>query len=72
MLKSFQRIWPEYDITAHGFRATYRTIAHEHLGIDQSCSNCRYPPNARCAWGCVCARNCWYSAGRRLNNGLTI
>lgn len=34
MLKSFQRIWPEYDITAHGFRATYRTIAHEHLGID--------------------------------------
>lgn len=35
MLKSFQRIWPEYGITAHGFRATYRTIAHEHLGIDQ-------------------------------------
>ena len=34
MLKSFQRIWPEYDITAHGFGATYRTIAHEHLGID--------------------------------------
>lgn len=34
MLKSFQRIWPDYDITAHGFRATYRTIAHEHLGID--------------------------------------
>ena len=34
MLKSFQRIWPEYEITAHGFRATYRTIAHEHLGID--------------------------------------
>lgn len=34
MLKSFQKIWPEYDITAHGFRATYRTIAHEHLGID--------------------------------------
>lgn len=34
MLKSFQRIWPEYTITAHGFRATYRTIAHEHLGID--------------------------------------
>ncbi|RMR37997.1 Integrase protein [Pseudomonas syringae pv. coriandricola] len=34
MLKSFQRIWPEYDITAHGFRATYRTIAHKHLGID--------------------------------------
>lgn len=34
MLKSLQRIWPEYDITAHGFRATYRTIAHEHLGID--------------------------------------
>ncbi len=34
MLKSFQRIWPEYAITAHGFRATYRTIAHEHLGID--------------------------------------
>ena len=34
MLKSFQRIWPEYNITAHGFRATYRTIAHEHLGID--------------------------------------
>jgi integrase len=22
MLKSFQRIWPEYDITAHGFRAS--------------------------------------------------
>jgi integrase len=34
MLKSYQRIWPEYKITAHGFRATYRTIAHEHLGID--------------------------------------
>ncbi|KAA8553680.1 MULTISPECIES: tyrosine-type recombinase/integrase [Pseudomonas] len=34
MLKSFQHIWPEYGITAHGFRATYRTIAHEHLGID--------------------------------------
>ncbi|PYG78490.1 MULTISPECIES: site-specific integrase [unclassified Pseudomonas] len=34
MLKSFQRIWPEYAITAHGFRATYRTIAHEHLGVD--------------------------------------
>lgn len=34
MLKSFQKLWPEYDITAHGFRATYRTIAHEHLGID--------------------------------------
>lgn len=34
MLKSFQRIWPEYNITAHGFRATYRTIAHEHLAID--------------------------------------
>ncbi|MBF6029836.1 integrase arm-type DNA-binding domain-containing protein [Pseudomonas sp. P115] len=34
MLKSFQHIWPEYAITAHGFRATYRTIAHEHLGID--------------------------------------
>lgn len=34
MLKSYQRIWPEYAITAHGFRATFRTIAHEHLGID--------------------------------------
>ncbi|GFM87762.1 hypothetical protein PSCICO_31610 [Pseudomonas cichorii] len=34
MLKSFQRIWPAYDITAHGFSATYRTIVHEHLGID--------------------------------------
>lgn len=34
ILKSFQRMWPEYNITAHGFRATYRTIAHEHLGID--------------------------------------
>lgn len=34
MLKAFQRIWPEYEITAHGFRATFRTIAHEHLGID--------------------------------------
>ncbi|WP_130904886.1 site-specific integrase [Pseudomonas sp. Sample_22] len=34
MLKSFQRIWPEYKITAHGFRATFRTIAHEHLDID--------------------------------------
>ena len=34
MLKAFQRIWPEYEITAHGFRATYRTIAHEYLGID--------------------------------------
>ncbi|CAI8729739.1 Integrase arm-type DNA-binding domain-containing protein [Pseudomonas donghuensis] len=34
LAKSYQRIWPEYAITAHGFRATYRTIAHEHLGID--------------------------------------
>lgn len=34
MLKSFQRIWPEYDITTHGLRATYQTIVHEHLGID--------------------------------------
>ena len=34
MLKSFQHIWPEYNIIAHGFRATYRTIAHEHLAID--------------------------------------
>lgn len=34
MLKPFQRIWPEYNITAHGCRATYRTIAHEYLGID--------------------------------------
>ncbi|CAH0648405.1 hypothetical protein GT93_11895 [Pseudomonas plecoglossicida] len=34
MLKSLQRIWPEYNITAHGFRATYQTIAHEHLSID--------------------------------------
>ncbi len=33
MLKSFQRTSPEYNITAHGFRATYRTIVHEHLGI---------------------------------------
>lgn len=34
ILKSLQKVWPEYAITAHGFRATYRTIAHEHLGID--------------------------------------
>ena len=34
LAKAYQRIWPEYRITAHGFRATYRTIAHEHLGID--------------------------------------
>ncbi|WP_416768954.1 tyrosine-type recombinase/integrase [Pseudomonas sp. RHF3.3-3] len=34
LAKSYQRLWPEYAITAHGFRATYRTLAHEHLGID--------------------------------------
>lgn len=34
LAKAYQRIWPEYRITAHGFPATYRTIAHEHLGID--------------------------------------
>ncbi|WP_371921657.1 hypothetical protein [Pseudomonas sp. GV047] len=34
MLNAFQRIWPEYDITLHGFRATLRTIAHEHLAIN--------------------------------------
>lgn len=27
-------MWQEHGITAHGFRATYRTIAHEKLGID--------------------------------------
>ncbi len=32
--KSFQSIWPEYGITAHGDRAIYWTIAHEHSGID--------------------------------------
>ena len=32
--KAYQRIWPQYPITAHGFRATYRTIAHAHLGVD--------------------------------------
>ncbi|MBK5009750.1 integrase arm-type DNA-binding domain-containing protein [Pseudomonas sp. S60] len=34
LAKAYQRIWPDYPITAHGFRATYRTIAHEHLGVD--------------------------------------
>ena len=34
ILKSLHKVWPEYAITAHGFRAIYRTIAHEHLGID--------------------------------------
>ena len=34
LLKALQRMWQEHDITAHGFRATYRTIAHERLGID--------------------------------------
>ena len=32
--KAYQRIWPQYPITAHGFRDTYRTIAHAHLGVD--------------------------------------
>ncbi|MNF03534.1 hypothetical protein D3C76_891030 [compost metagenome] len=27
-------MWHEQEITAHGFRAIYRTIAHERLGID--------------------------------------
>ncbi len=36
MLKSFQRIWPEYDITAHGFRATYRTSTSTSICIDPS------------------------------------
>lgn len=34
MLTSFQRIWPEYDITAHGFRATYRTSTSTSICID--------------------------------------
>ena len=34
LAKAYQRIWPQYPITAHGFRATYRTIAHAHLGVD--------------------------------------
>lgn len=34
MLKALSRIWDEYKITAHGFRATFRTLAHERLGID--------------------------------------
>lgn len=27
LLKALQRMWHEHEITAHGFRATYRTIA---------------------------------------------
>ena len=34
LAKAYQRIWPQYPITAHGFRATCRTIAHAHLGVD--------------------------------------
>lgn len=34
LLKALHRLWPERQLTAHGFRATYRTLAHEHLAID--------------------------------------
>lgn len=34
LLKALQRMWHEHEITAHGFRAIYRIIAHERLGVD--------------------------------------
>lgn len=34
MLKALRRLWPERELTAHGFRTAYRTIAHERLAID--------------------------------------
>jgi len=33
-LKAAQRLWPDGKISAHGFRSTQRTLAHEKLGID--------------------------------------
>lgn len=50
ILKSLQKVWPEYAITAHGFRATYRTIAHEHLGIDPMYWSCRYRTGCQVRW----------------------
>ncbi|KPN90677.1 tyrosine-type recombinase/integrase [Pseudomonas nunensis] len=34
LLKAAQRLWPDGKITAHGFRSVFRSMAHEHLGID--------------------------------------
>lgn len=34
LLKAAQRLWPDGKISAHGFRSTQRTLAHEKLGID--------------------------------------
>jgi len=34
LLKAAQRLWPEGNISAHGFRSTQRTLAHEKLGVD--------------------------------------
>ena len=34
LLKAAQRLWPEGKISAHGFRSTFRTLAHEVLEID--------------------------------------
>jgi integrase len=69
MLKSFQRIWPDYDITAHGFRATYRTIAHEHLGIDPIVLELSLSTECQVRLGCVCARS---TAGTAPGGGSTM
>nr|WP_053160415.1 site-specific integrase [Pseudomonas sp. P1.8] len=34
LLKAAQRLWPAGKISAHGFRSTFRTLAHEILEID--------------------------------------
>jgi len=34
LLKAAQRLWPGGKISAHGFRSTFRTLAHEVLEID--------------------------------------
>ncbi|MNJ17095.1 Prophage CP4-57 integrase [compost metagenome] len=34
LLKAAQRLWPERKMSAHGFRSTFRTLAHEALSID--------------------------------------
>lgn len=48
LAKAYQRIWPEYPITAHGFRATYRTISHAIWA------------SIRLYWSCFTAcRACW-------------
>lgn len=71
LAKAYQRIWPQYPITAHGFRATYRTISHAiwaSIRLYWSCFTA-----CRACWALFTrAPNCYHGAARLRSNGQII